>query len=131
MPARRCLLVLVRLADGTSTLSVAEILKRSRERHDPLAIAGAMLFDGERLGLLLCGALVQVGQAFEAFLADAGQACPRVLADAPQPPPWASPGWKAGWSEPDALAPLEADDTARGDTALELWRGLVEASDLL
>ncbi len=103
---------MTRLAASVSALAVAEVLKRSRERHRELSICGVMLFDGERLGLLLCGAPAQVEQALGHVLADPCQSRPVVLADLAQVPEWAATawrsGWRSGWCEPDALAGLEA-----------------------
>lgn len=128
---RRCLLVLSRLAPEVPVAAVADIFKRSRERHAELEVSGAMLFDGERLCVLLCGSHAQVERAIDAVFSDPVRTAPAVLADVAHSPPWAAQAWRTGWSEPDALACLEAADAPQGEAALELWRALVDASDLL
>ena len=129
--AQRCVLAMTRLASGVTATAVADIFKRTRDRHRDLAIVGAMLFDGERFGLLLCGPSAQVDQTLAALAVDARQAPPVVLADGPNVPSWAAQGWRSGWSEPDALAALAAADAPRDDAALQAWRVLIGASDLL
>ena len=128
---RRYVLALSRLAPDASATVVADIFKRARDRHRELDIFGAMLFDGERFGVLLCGAPALVEQALDALTVDPWQALPVVLADGPSAPPWAGGGWRSGWSEPDGLAPLAAADAPRDGAALQAWRVLIGTSDLL
>ncbi len=128
--ARRATLVVTRLAPGVDVLVVSDIIKRCRQRHARLAVTGSILFDGERLGVWCCGAAEQVAAAIEAIHADPLLASPRALVDGDQVPAWAGQAWHAGWCEPDALAPLTADDAPRGSAAIEAWRALMAASDL-
>jgi hypothetical protein len=127
----RCLLLVTHLAPGVGAVVVADIFKRCRERHGQLAITGTMLFDGERFGVLCCGAPDQVSLAAEAITSDPRQARPMVLADASRVPAWAARTWHSGWCEPDALALLTAADAPQGPDAVNAWRALLAASDLL
>lgn len=127
----RCVLMLTHLAPGVGAVVVADIFKRCRERHGQLAVTGTILFDGERLGLLCCGAPDQVGLAIDAITSDPRQAWPLVLVDGEQVPAWAAQTWRSGWCEPDALAPLTAAGAEQGPAALKTWRALLAASDLL
>lgn len=123
--------MLTHLAPNVGAVMVADIFKRCRERHGRLAIAGTILFDGERFGVLCCGSAAQVALAVEAITSDPRQAWPRVLADGEEVPAWAGQTWRSGWCEPDALAPLMATGAAQGPAALQTWRALLAASDLL
>ena len=127
----RCLLAITRLAPGVTASALADIFKRTRGRHRDLGIVGAMLFDGEHFGLLLCGESGQVGRAFDALLVDPRQALPVVLFDGPNVPSWAARGWRSGWSEPDGLATLAAADSPRDGAAMQALQVLIGASDLL
>lgn len=126
-----CVLVLSRLAAEAGAGVVADIFKRSRERHEKWSITGVMLFDGERLGALFCGAPQQVALAAETLLTDPRLTAPLVLAQATDPPPWLAPAWRSGWCEPDALAALTGPGAPQGDAAIEAWQALMAASDLL
>lgn len=130
-PAARCVLVVTRLAPGVSAVVVAEIFKRCRARHGQLPVTGTILFDGERFGVLFCGEPDHVGQALEDITSDPRQVRPLVLTDADRVPAWAAQSWHSGWCEPDALALLHAPDAPQGPAAMETWRALVAASDLL
>jgi hypothetical protein len=133
-PMKCCRLVLAHLAAEAGAGAVADIFKRGRARHGQWAITGVMLFDGERLGALLCGAQPQVALAAEALLTDLRLRAPWVLAEASEPPPWLAPAWRSGWCEPDALAALAALGIAsapEGDAAIQAWQALIAASDLL
>jgi len=125
------MLLLTHLAPGVGAAAVADIFKRCRERHAQLAIAGTILFDGERFGALFCGAPDRVELALQAVTSDPRQAWPQVLADADQVPPWVAKGWRSGWCEPDGLAPLTTPDAPHGPAAAETWRALMATSDLL
>lgn len=129
--AQRATLVVTRLAPGVGALVVADIFKRCRLRHARLAVTGTILFDGERLGALFCGAAKQVAAAIEAIEADTRLVSLQALVDSHQVPPWAAQTWHAGWCEPDALAPLTEADAPQGIAAFEAWRALMAASDLL
>ena len=127
----RATLVVTRLAPGVGASVVADIFKRCRQRHARLAVTGAILFDGERLGVWCCGAAEKVAAAIEAIHADPLLVAPRTLVDADEVPPWAAQTWHAGWCEPDALAALTEADAPRGSAAIEAWRAVMAASDLL
>ncbi len=129
-PARRCTLLVTKLAPGVGAGVVSDIFKRCRERHDRLAITGTMLFDGERVGALFCGSPDQVSVALAAITSDPRQAKPLVLVDASYVPPWAGQHWRAGWCEPDALAALTEADAPQGPAAVETWRALMASSDV-
>jgi hypothetical protein len=132
-PARamRALLLVTRLAPGITAAAVADIFKGTRDRHHKLAITGTMLFDGERFGVLLCGVHGAVGVAFDAISSDPRPVRRGVLCDGAEIPAWAAQGWRSGWSEPDALAALEAAEVRPDTATLDTWRALVGASDLL
>lgn len=131
LSAQRCALVVTRLAPGVGAVVVADIFKRCRERHGQFAITGTILFDGERFGMLCCGTPDHVRRALEAITSDPRQTLPLILADASQVPAWAAQSWYAGWCEPDALAALTGVDAPRGPAAVNVWRALLAASDLL
>jgi len=126
---RRCLSAVTWLAPGVSAASLADIFKRTRDRHHQLGVTGVMLFDGDRFAYLLCGAAAEVSEAFDAITADPRQTLPTKLADATDVPPWAERVWRTGWSEPDALAAVAA--AAAPDEALTAWQAVIGASDLL
>ena len=126
-----CVLLLSRLAAEAGAGAVADIFKRSRQRHGTWSIAGVMLFDGDRLGALLCGAPQRVELAVEALITEPRLTAPVVLARASEPPPWLAPAWRSGWCEPDALATLTGTDAPQGDAAIKAWQALMAASDLL
>ena len=90
-----------------------------------------MLFDGECLGALVCGAPQQVNLAVAAWMADPRQVGAQFLADAAEVPAWAPNAWRSGWCEPDALAPLLSAGAPQGNAAIEAWQALMAASDLL
>jgi hypothetical protein len=120
-------------APGLAPGAVGEIFKRTRERHDRLGVAGVLLFDGASLGHALSGTLEAVTQAFEAALADPRQTGLVLLSavEGELPAGWPVRGWRSGWTEPDVLARLAAEDGPRGDAALAWWLELMGASDLL
>lgn len=128
--SRHCALVLMHLAPDVGAVLVAEMFKRCRERHAELDITGAILFDGERFGALLCGARDAVEQAVAAVTSDPRQARPRVLAVADPVPPWAPGRWHSGWCEPDALSRFCTEDVPCASAAVDTWRALMAASDL-
>ena len=128
-PGHCCVLVFTRLTAGVD--AVADIFKRCRDRHAEMAITGAMLFDGEHLAALLCGAGPQVALAADALVTDPRQSHARVLATAADSPVWAGLSWRTGWCEPDALAMFSQTDAPQGKAAIEAWQALMAASDLL
>jgi hypothetical protein len=132
LQARRSLLFATRLASVSAPAAVADIFKRTRERHEQLAIEGVMLFDGEHLGHWLVGRAQALRVALDEVRADRLQSGLRQVFEGDIPPGWTPHGWRVGWTEPDALADLFAEDAAAStDRVLAGWHRLMLAGDLL
>ena len=139
-------LFITHLAPGATPAAVADIFKRTRETHKRLAIGGAMLFDGERFGYGIFGAVAALAAAVDAVQSDLRQTGLQLLSsiEGAIPAGWPATGWRSGWTEPDGLATLAAPAADRGSVGVgvgvdvgggvdvfALWAQLLGASDLL
>lgn len=97
------------LACGEDTAAVARILDGSRRRNAAAGITGMLAFDGESFAQLLEGPRDAVLMLAHRIAADPRHEGVLALHDAPAaglPQRWMS-SWRAGYAEPEQLAPLK------------------------
>jgi hypothetical protein len=118
------------LAPGQHCTVFSTICRGARARNLELGISGVLLFDGERFLHWLHGPPDGVSQLMEAIVADPRHTAVRVLLHTPLPVAEATPHWRAGFVDAEALDSFIALEAADRDAVLDGLARLVAQADL-